>query len=67
MKRNYSDKEMINILESVAFPQGLTFQQSFIFAYWTMFNRKKAESFCYELEIGKAPKFAFRDTIKSNK
>ncbi len=60
-KTKYTDKEAMQIMDSVAFPKGLSIFQTIKITYWALFERKKLYKFCDGIERGKSLHFALKD------
>lgn len=58
---NYTDNEITEILNSAGFPKGFSLTQMVSIAYWSMFNRKRLNLLCSNIERGKSIYFSFKD------
>jgi hypothetical protein len=62
--KQYTDKEIEYILDKAGFPKGLSANQMLRIAYWSTFNRKRLNVFCWNIERGKSLHFAFKDSTE---
>jgi hypothetical protein len=53
-------KKIIDTLKFVEFPKGLSFGQSLMILYWTIFSRKKFLCFIDNLDKGMSLIFAYK-------
>lgn len=60
-EKRYTGQEMNAIMDSVGFPKGLSFMQMIKIAYWSLFNIKRLNRFCWNIERGMSLYFAFND------
>ena len=59
--KKYSNFEMNLIMDNAGFPKGLSFKRMLKIAYWSLFDKKRLNRFCWNIERGKSLFFAFYD------
>lgn len=65
--KKYTEKEIDAIMSRINFPDGLSTGGMLKILYWLMFNRKKMNQFCWNIERGMSVYSAFEDASKTIK
>ena len=59
--KDYTDKELDDVLELINFPQGLSFWQAANVGWWENFNPRKFTAFIEAVILGVHPYYAYKD------